>query len=149
MSEFEACYEDAFNLMCGAKIGSGINRTVFVYRINPEWVVKVEVGNDGNWQNINEYKTWLRAQDLPARRWFAPVEWISNNGRVMLQQRTTPVDPKKLPAKMPAFLCDFKHENYGMLNGRLVAHDYGLTWQMEHGLRTGKMMLAKWHKGSE
>lgn len=146
MSQFAECFEDAFNLICGKQLGAGINRTVFVYRINPEWVVKVESGNDGNWQNINEYKTWLRARDLPARKWFAPVEWISPNGRVMLQKRTQPLDPKKLPAKMPAYLCDFKHENFGLLEGQLVAHDYGLTWQMEFGLRSSRMVKATWHK---
>lgn len=43
-----AIFEDAFNLLCHNKLGSGIHRDVFECRVNDKLVVKVE--NDLPWR---------------------------------------------------------------------------------------------------
>jgi hypothetical protein len=44
---------------------------------------------------------------------------------------------------MPAFFTDLKRENFGLLLGRLVCHDYGVNLLMENGM-TKRMRKANW-----
>lgn len=46
---------------------------------------------------------------------------------------------------MPVFLTDFKPENFGLLNGRVVCHDYGNHLLHERGMSTA-MRNAPWAK---
>lgn len=41
-------------------------------------------------------------------------------------RKTTPAPHSAYPSRMPAFMTDFKFTNYGMYEGRLVCHDYGM-----------------------
>lgn len=122
-------YQDAFNLLCGEKIGGGIHRTVFECRIRPEFVVKVE---DEFWRyfaNVKEMTFWCDQQHYkPVAKWLAPCEYLSPDGRILLQRRVDPVPSSfKLPDKMPSFLTDFKRDNFGLLDGQLVCVDYAMT----------------------
>lgn len=123
-------FEDAFNILCGEQLGSGIHREVFECRIRPDLVVKVET--DSTWRNfanVREHQFWADNEHAPAvAKWLAPCEYLSPDGRISLQRRAEPVRPSDvLPTKIPAFLTDLKRENFGWLDGRLVAVDYALT----------------------
>ncbi|HYH16126.1 MAG TPA: hypothetical protein VD794_12945 [Flavisolibacter sp.] len=123
-------FEDAFNLLCGEKLGKGIHRTVYECKIRPDLVVKVE--HEENYRffsNVFEQKFWDDNQNYKkVADWLAPCEYLSPDGRILLQRRVkivTEVD--KLPDKMPSFLTDFKPSNFGFLNDKLVCVDYALV----------------------
>lgn len=123
-------FEDAFNLLCHHKIGSGIHRDVFECRLNDKWVVKVE--NDLPWRyfaNVHEMKFWNDNQYCDAiKKWLAPCEYLSPDGLLLVQHRCQPLrDSDKLPDKLPAFLTDVKKDNWGILDGKLVCFDYALN----------------------
>lgn len=129
----ELTSQDAFNLLCGPKLGEGIHRTVFLCRIDPSLVVKVETeSNYWTGANAAEFKNWEEVSYAPVfNRWLAPCVSISPNGRIMLQKRTTAIPAHLMPDKLPSWLTDIKHENFGFFQGRVVAHDYpqiNSTW---------------------
>ena len=129
MSQFKSCYADAFNMLCGDKLGEGIHRTVFACKLLPDAVVKVEKDYFRYFANVFESKFWSDHSDYEAvAKWLAPVMHMSPDGRILLQRRADPVPASyELPDKMPAFLSDFKRENFGLLEGRLVCLDYAMT----------------------
>lgn len=129
MSDQEATFEDAFNLLCGDKIGEGIHRTVYKCRIRPDLVVKVENQDYRFFANVMEDKFWADSSHCnDIARWLAPCEFLSPDARLMLQKRTEPIrDKDRLPEKIPTFLTDVKRENFGWLNGKLVCHDYAFV----------------------
>lgn len=141
-------FEDAFNLLCHNKLGSGIHRDVFECRINDRLVVKVE--NDLPWRyfaNVLEMKFWSDHQHCDKiAKWLAPCEYLSPDGLVLLQRRVEPIrDSDELPKKLPTFLTDVKRDNYGWLDGRLVCFDYALT------IPTPSLRLrgADWNRGEQ
>ena len=118
---------DLFRLMLGDVVGNGVARVVYRVKHRPDLVAKIETGSH-SFQNIKEWEFfnyWRHAEEV--RDWLAPCEDISPCGTVMLQRRTTPVQHDQLPKKLPKFLTDQKVQNFGMLDGRLVCHDYGLV----------------------
>ena len=124
-------FEDTFNLLCGDRLGVGIHRSVFECRLRPELVVKVEDENSP-WRyfaNAREMQFWCDNQHFePVYRWLAPCEYMSPDGRVLLQKRADPIPiTYELPEKMPSFLTDFKRENFGLIDGKLVCLDYATT----------------------
>lgn len=130
-------------MMCGKLLGHGISRKVFACSQSPTMVVKVE-DDDGPWfQNIIEWETWRHVQDSPEARWFAPCHHISPNGRVMLMARTEPCPRTRLPDRLPKFLSDMKQDNFGLLRGRVVCHDYGTNVLFTYG-QTKATKKAQW-----
>lgn len=128
-AEFLPVYADAFNMLCGDFIGAGIHRKVYACKLRPELVVKVESEVDyRNFANVKEMQFWNDNEHHKAvSKWLAPCEYLSPDGRILLQRRVKPVDPTdKLPAKLPKFITDRKYKNFGWFEGRLVACDYGL-----------------------
>jgi hypothetical protein len=107
----------------GKSIGSGVSRTVFECKHDPNFVVKI--GTSYHTQNAMEVRTWDRFKDNPkVSKWLAPITQRSADMRVIVQRRTRPLlNP---PKKIPHFLGDLKVQNFGLLDGRCVAHDYGL-----------------------
>lgn len=120
-------FEDAFNLLCGDKLGSGVHRDVFACRLRPDLVVKVEQA--GEWRsfaNVEEMRFWSENMYCPTvAAWLAPCEYLSPDGRILLQRRVRiAVDGDALPERVPAFLTDLKPSNYGWMDGRFVCVDY-------------------------
>lgn len=138
----EFVHEEAFNLLCGDKIGEGLCRTVFECKIDPTIVVKVEKEPKYMWQNIAEYRHWDESQFWKAgARWLAPCVSISFYGSVLLQRRVEPLRQRDLPKKLPAFLNrDIKPSHFGWYQGRIVCCDYALA-ATELPLR---LTAAKW-----
>ncbi len=122
-------YRDAFNMMCGDKIGSGVYRDVFQCKLRPDLVVKVErETNYRDFTNVREMRFWCDNQDYAAiAKWLAPCEFLSPDGRILLQKKAAIVsegDLQNLPTQLPAFLTDTKFGNFGWINGKLVCVDY-------------------------
>jgi hypothetical protein len=138
----EQRYVQAFHLLCDEQIGSGIARNVFSSQVLASSVVKVE-DRIGSFQNVVEWETWQRVKETEFAKWFAPCEWISGDGSILVMKRTQPAREGEFPKKMPAFLTDFKRTNYGVLGKRIVCHDYGLTTMLECGM-TKRMKNVNW-----
>lgn len=135
-----AVLKEHFRLFCDEEIGSGIGRRVFSSAVLPQSVIKCEEGA-ASFQNVIEWETWQRVRETPFAHWFAPCEWISPSGAVLVMARTKP--PTRLPKEVPVFLTDLKKSNYGIYKGRLVCHDYGTNLLFEHGM-TKRMKKADW-----
>lgn len=132
----EGVTRDILALMLGARLGSGIARSVYVFRPNPTLVVKIEE-DAGSFQNIIEWTTWNEVSDTKWAVWFAPCHHISPCGTALIQSRTHPLGTP--PDKIPNFFADLKPENWGMLDGRPVAHDYGYTCLSSMGLARARL----------
>lgn len=113
---------DIAAILLRSEIGFGSDRHVFVCGLDEKLVAKIS--NTEN-QNVIEWETWQTFKGTKAARYLAPCIAISPRGDCLLQRRTTPIPPGREPKQLPAFLCDFKPENFGILDGRIVAHDYG------------------------
>lgn len=135
--------KEFFDTVCGELLGYGIGRHVYEMRGDPSKVIKFEVSAQ-SFQNIIEWETWEETRCRKESRWLAPCVRISPCGTILVMERTSPIPAKhKLPARVPAFLSDFKHENYGMLNGRLVCHDYGTNLTIRRGSGCAMKALGK------
>lgn len=123
-------FEDAFNLLCGKQLGEGIHRKVFECRIRADLVVKVEQPDEPwrSFANAQEMLFWSNYVHCPeVARWLAPCEYMSPDGRLLLQRKVDHITSKtKLPPSLPTFLTDIKRDNFGLLNGRLVCVDYAM-----------------------
>lgn len=124
-------FEDAFNFLCqGNVLGQGVHRKVFACRFRPDLVIKVEDNGDlehRSFMNVKEMDFWSYWSEYePVKKWLAPCEYLSPDGRLMAQRRVDPIPQGyKMPDKLPAFLTDHKESNFGLLEGRLVCVDYG------------------------
>lgn len=120
----ERTHREVTNMMLGNLLGSGSTRSVYINDLNPLQVVKFEHG--AGFSNVQEWLIWQEVRETPElARWFAPCDFISPNGLVLVQRRTS--QPKiAYPEKVPAFFTDLKLTNWGELDGQIVCHDYGL-----------------------
>jgi len=123
-------YNNCFNLLCGDKLGSGIHRDVYECLLRPELVVKVEYEvNYRYFANVMEMKFWDDHQHYKkVADWLAPCEYMSPDGRILLQRKCKPLDDwSQFPDSFPSFLTDIKLSNFGLLDGRVVCMDYAMT----------------------
>lgn len=123
MTMERADFDDLMNLVCGKLLGEGQYRQVFACHLDESWVVKKDTGE--NYSNIHEYAIYDEAYNTPLRKWLAPARWLSPRGLWLIQDRTEPISKDRLPKSVPSIFCDFKADNWGLLNGRPVCHDYG------------------------
>ena len=119
---------DFVTSMCGKHLGSGTYRSVFEYNLDEKYVIKIEPRNTNC--NQVEYTLWEEIKGLTGdlawvKDWFAPVKWISPNGRILLMQKTKEDFNKEYPEKIPKFMWDVKPDNFGWIGKNLVCHDYG------------------------
>lgn len=133
---------EVWRLLANQHIGGGSARAVWSSLLLPDAVIKVE-DNAQSFQNVMEWETWHRVKGTKFEKWFAPCLHISPNGSILVMAKTKLPGMSDLPEKMPAFLCDFKRTNYGLLNGALVCHDYGIPLMFNTGLST-RMQKANW-----
>lgn len=137
--------DELFKTICNKQIGSGMSRKVYDSKVMPDHVIKIE--EEGrHFQNNLEWTVWQRIEwgDTQISKWFAPCDWISPCGTILIQKKTTPAI--KYPKQVPVFLCDFKKSNYGMYNNKFVCHDYGLDYILEKGLSTKRMKkVREWY----
>lgn len=142
MSEFR--WAEAQSLLCGDKLGEGQNRKVYVCRLDEAYVIKIEPRGT-QFQNVEEWRAWWWAQGTSKARWLAPCKFISPCGLLLIQARVTPMRPKEAPKRLPQWLGDLKHENFGVLDGKVVACDYGTILSSYRHIKTD-MRPARWKK---
>lgn len=126
---------DIWSVALGEWVGEGIGRRVWTLGTDRSKVIKVEDKSE-SFQNIIEWEVWRHVRDTKLAKWFAPCHMISSSGCILIQTKTFPI--KTLPRRVPAFFSDLKPENWGELDGRPVAHDYGYNKLLALGL-TGRM----------
>lgn len=135
---------EAFNLLCGNLIGSGMTRKVFECAFDKTLVIKVEDDEvRTHFQNMMEWFVWNQVCGTDWEKWFCPVREISPNGRLLIMPRTSMVSVRELPDRLPKFLMDLKPSNFGMYQDRFVCHDYGTSPLINHGL-SNVMRKAEW-----
>lgn len=140
LSEIDS--DELFRFVRGTKLGQGRYRTVYAFTPDQSLVLKHD--NMDNYSNISEMDVWEAARGTKWERWLAPCLWISGLGIWMLQKRTTPIEKTQLPKKVPGFLADLKDDNWGVLNGRVVCHDYGNHRALKMALEVSTLQPAKW-----
>ena len=111
------------DIVCAELLGEGLSRKVYVYKLDPSLVVKFEF-HGGYFQNVIEWKTWIDMLGNRYRRWFAPCREISPCGTVLIMERATQFPDKSF--SVPGFFEDVKHDNFGLIDGKVVCVDYGL-----------------------
>lgn len=135
-------YDDLARLVLGDKLGEGKYREVYECRLRPDkWVVKREK-LPGEFMNVDEWKVWQNIQGTKLEKWVAPVDWISEDGFWLIQQRAEPITEDRLPKKVPAFFEDLHKHNWGWLDGRPVCFDYSIY----HSFLEYKLVKANWHE---
>lgn len=134
--------EDLWELCIGEKLGQGQSRHVYAWNPDPTLVVKIETLKT-HWWNIEEFEVWRAVLGTAHEKWFAPVEMIAGGGSMLIQKRTYPLRPEELPDRLPAYFTDTKPENFGLLDGRVVCHDYSLHMMRERAL-TKHMRKVAW-----
>lgn len=131
-------------LFCGDLLSeAGISRRVFVLATDPTKVVKVEE-YAGRFQNVIEWETWQQLRETKYAAYLAPCHFISPCGIVLIQERVSPLPPEREHEKLPDFLTDFKRQNYGLLDGRVVCCDYGTSVAINHGAFASKLRKPEW-----
>lgn len=136
---------DLVTSLCGDFLGSGTFRSVFDYNLDNKYVIKIEPRNTNC--NQTEYAIWdevrwLKGDLAWVTKWFAPIKWISPNGRILVMQKTSKKPRKEKPKKIPAFLWDVKEDNFGWIGNNYVCHDYGQFYNLIHYSK--KMKKVKW-----
>lgn len=138
---------DTCALFCGTVLGFGVSRIVYEFLPDPSKVVKIETAAQ-SFQNALEWTTWEQLRDTKFEQYLAPCHSISPCGIAMVQTKVAPLPPDDDPLmkdlRMPAFLTDFKRANYGLLDGRIVAADYGSNLSINHGAFASRMRRVKW-----
>jgi hypothetical protein len=139
----------ALNLWVDKQIGSGAFRRVYSLG-NPEMVLKIEYSGK-EFCNVLEAKVWWAVKDTPLEEWFAPVIDIDTMGVALLQSRTKPFDSeeefkaqiaKTHGGALPAFFDDVHFGNFGMLDGKVVCHDYGFTHFLDEAVKLNWQKLG-------
>jgi len=116
--------DQVLSMLLGPCLAVGVGRAVFEVNGNPTMVVKVEDVSQ-SFQNVIEWEFWNTFRKEPIRKWLAPCLAISNQGRVLLQARTSPLRHGDR-VRVPEYFSDLKCGNFGYLGTRVVCHDYGL-----------------------
>lgn len=131
---------DFFHMITGEVLGAGEFRIVYEHLHRDDLVLKFEP-NGNDFQNIAEWEFWNDNKDnKKVAAWLAPCEFISPCGIILAMKKTIKPDKSDFPNMIPEFLVDLKYKNFGMLNGKFVAHDYGLY----HAKVPTKRKSANW-----
>jgi len=140
LDEPKVCLDDALRMFVGCFIGGGCFRHVYEYALDPKnLVVKIEFSSHNRFQNAIEWDVWDQVQYTKWAQWFAPCVAVSPCAQVLIQHRTHPLPPDMAPKKLPNFFTDLKYQNFGLLNGKVVAHDYGGNLFVDRGLGAARM----------
>jgi hypothetical protein len=144
---------ETLSMLCGDPIGAGIARAVYAMG---DRVVKIE-SLAGSFQNVIEWETWRNLEHTEYARYLAPCHRISSSGAALVQSRVTLLTPtpdartQRLVdrCRLPDFLTDFKFNNYGVLNGRIVCCDYGSNLLLNHGAFSSRLRKPKWRADND
>lgn len=129
-AEIMMAYHD---LLCRDFIDEGCSRIVYECDYDKSCVVKIHKDGDDRLpsDNILEWELWNIIKDMKddINKWFAPCVRISENGRILIQKKTTPLTDKQWDnlKEVPTFLTDIKRSNFGTYKNQICMHDYAFT----------------------
>ena len=120
------------DMLCGDLINEGCSRVVYECDYDKSCVVKIHKDVDRlPSDNILEWELWqmVKGMSNEVQKWFAPCVRISENGRILIQKKTTPLKDKQWNSliEIPTFLSDIKRSNFGKYKGHICMHDYAFT----------------------
>lgn len=124
-------------------LGEGASRTVYAVRDDATLVLKVE-RTGKTFHNMTEWLVWQEVKDWPIADWFAPCLKIDSWGTALLQRRTVPFASERefrdalrqtRGGYLPSIFSDTHYDNFGMLNGIVVCHDYGYHKMIYNGAK--------------
>lgn len=132
ISHLQDVNTDLILSLCGERIGSGVYRTVYNYNLDDKYVIKIERNSTDS--NSSEHLLWNEIKGLcgeleGVKKWFAPVLWMSPNGKILVMQKTEEKPSKERPREVPAFFTDLKWDNFGWIGNKFVCHDYGIIFK--------------------
>lgn len=133
---------EVYSVLRGELLGEGCARETYALKLNPNLVMKVE-NVQRSFQNVLEWEIWKRAQGTKWEKYFAPCVSISSSGSVLIMDRTEPIRLSEAPKRLPDVLTDIRLGNFGLLNGRVVCHDYGVGDILGIGIENIKMVNVK------
>ncbi len=135
--------KDFLQIVCGEFLGGGVGRGVYECLLNEDLIIKVETAGH-SFQNAMEWMVWDAVKkDDKLSPFFAPCFSISSCGCILIMSRTLKPEPEEWETRMPAFFTDFKRDNFGMYEDRLVCHDYGFHKMLTSGT-TARLINADW-----
>lgn len=134
---------DLADLMFGQILGTGESRAVFENRLDPTTVIKVE-RRSRSFHNVAEWDTWHNFVGTPLEPWLAPCLQISACGVYLIQKKTVVAAAKDYPEKVPSFFTDLKYSNWGLLEDRLVCHDYANSTLYRPGAHKNLVRAGWW-----
>ncbi len=141
-------FADMVDFILGKNLGNGETRKVYQCGFDRAVVVKVESPHKEHgivFDNVHEFTIWTNINKrMPEyAKYLAPCVRISGCGRLLIQKMTTPIAKNQLPKKIPYFLADTHINNWGMLNKRVVCHDYANTFIFTKLIRN-KLIKPEW-----
>lgn len=111
---------------CGSMLGYGLYRDVYEYKIDTNYVIKIEDTSKGSFSNVIEWRTWNDNEEWKAfSKWLAPSIAIDETGQILVQRRVIHKTIDKYPKVVPNLFTDFKIQNYGWIGKQFVCCDYG------------------------
>ncbi len=115
--------------LVGRRLGKGAYRHTYELVGRPDVVLKVEDNDSRRFCNQSEWVLWheVAAYDKKLKPWLAPCVSIDAYGSAMVMRRTSPIEawPQSvIDGGLPDVFNDIKLANFGMMDGRLVCHDY-------------------------
>ena len=119
------------NPFLGPLIGEGIARRVYKCAPFPKYVVKVQTRmsyEDRDYQNVAEYTMWEELRNTDVGQWMAPICWISEDGKYLLQEWCKKCPWDRIPSKVPRVFADCHEDNFGLLKDKPVLIDFGRNW---------------------
>lgn len=116
-------------------VRNGITRTVILTRHHAIKFPTLRYGWDKFLRGLLSNMSEARFSCLSEQFRLCPVIWSARGGFMNVMPRCEPlgdaqweriaIDPAREPWEWNGFQCDFKYDNFGVLDGRIVLLDYG------------------------
>lgn len=141
--ECRANRESIIDLFVGKKIGGGASRRVYEMLGHTDKVIKIE-HTGWSFHNQCEWNIWREVKDWPISDWFAKCIDIDAIGNCLVQERTQPFYSdrefrdalrKTRGGILPEVFSDTHYANFGLVDDRVVCHDYGYNKFLYFGAR--------------
>lgn len=145
-------FADFFDFFCGANIGTGQTRAVYNFNLDNTKVVKIEKPSPEHgfmFDNLTEWEIWTNLSKNSNKivreyaKFLAPCTRISGCGRILIQEKTTPVTKDELPKMVPYFIHDTHINNWGRLGKKVVCHDYA-NHNIYANMLKNKLVKPEW-----
>lgn len=116
--------------MLGKLINKGNTRIVYEYELNPEYVIKVAIGEYGYKSNRYEWSIWS-VNSADTTQWLVPCIEVFEGYKYLIMERGIPIsdsndNPHKIINNIPNWLCnDIMLSNWVYHDNKPKLCDYG------------------------